>query len=195
MQHVSRFLTIYVSGISGSAFWDYISLWKTRYAISVSRKVNRIFLNLLFLIIDIISTLVLAACAALTGETIFLWLNPAFNYDTLISIDHAVRAMWFVLFPTTPEMAREVQHLFWNPVNLGGIVTVYFIPAFFGRLWFLTYVGCGLLLKAARRLDIGFSWFNRCFDVENNPLQCIGLVAGTLSAVLYWLLAVIHLLP
>jgi hypothetical protein len=43
-----------------------------------------------------------------------------------------------------------------------------------------------LLLKAARRFDIGFDWFNRHFDIENKPLQSIGLVAGALVAIVYW---------
>ena len=40
--------------------------------------------------------------------------------------------------------------------------------------------------RSARRLDIGFDWFNRKFDIEKKPLQSIGLVAGALVAVLYW---------
>ena len=41
-------------------------------------------------------------------------------------------------------------------------------------------------IRAARRFDIGFDWFNRKFDIENKPLQSIGLVAGALVAVVYW---------
>jgi hypothetical protein len=48
---------------------------------------------------------------------------------------------------------------------------------------------------AARRLDIGFQSFNRRFDVANNPLSCVGLVAGTLCAVGYWILAGINFIP
>ena len=45
------------------------------------------------------------------------------------------------------------------------------------------YAGSGFLLKAARRFDIGFEWFNRHFDIEKKPLQPIGLVAGAMVAV------------
>ena len=48
-----------------------------------------------------------------------------------------------------------------------------------------------LLLKAARRFDIGFDWFNRKFDIEKKPLQSIGLVAGALVAVVYWAVAIV----
>ena len=53
-------------------------------------------------------------------------------------------------------------------------------------VWLWLYAGSGFLLKAARRFDLGFDWFNRKFDIEKKPLQCIGLVAGALVAVVYW---------
>jgi fructose-specific phosphotransferase system IIC component len=81
------------------------------------------------------------------------------------------------------------------PKAVAGIATIWFIPAFFGRIWLLLYVGCGLLLKVSHRLEIGVSWFNRRFDVENQPLTSIGFVAATCVALGYCVLAVIHLLP
>lgn len=53
-------------------------------------------------------------------------------------------------------------------------------------IWICLYTASGFLLKAARRFDIGFEWFNRKFDIEKKPLQSIGLVAGVLVAVGYW---------
>jgi hypothetical protein len=50
----------------------------------------------------------------------------------------------------------------------------------------LLYLVSAQTLKAARRFDIGFDWFNRKFDIEKKPLQSIGLVAGALVAVAYW---------
>jgi hypothetical protein len=63
---------------------------------------------------------------------------------------------------------------------------VVIFPAFFTSIWLWLYAGSGLLLKAVRRFDIGFDWFNRHFDIEKKPLQSIGLVAGALVAVVYW---------
>lgn len=60
------------------------------------------------------------------------------------------------------------------------------LPLFLGTLWLDLYAISGSLLKAARRFDIGFGWFNRKFDIETKPLQSIGLVAGALVAVVYW---------
>jgi hypothetical protein len=47
------------------------------------------------------------------------------------------------------------------------------------------------LLKAARRFDIGFEWFNRKFDIEKKPLQSIGLVAGALVSLVYWVAVIV----
>jgi hypothetical protein len=47
------------------------------------------------------------------------------------------------------------------------------------------------ILKAARRFDIGFDWFNRKFDIEKKPLQAVGLVAGALVAVVYWVAVIV----
>ncbi len=60
------------------------------------------------------------------------------------------------------------------------------LPGIFTSIWLWLYAGSGFLLKAARRFDIGFDWFNRHFDIEHKPLQSIGLVAGALVALLYW---------
>ncbi len=59
-------------------------------------------------------------------------------------------------------------------------------PAFFTSIWLWLYAGSGFILKAARRFDIGFQWFNAKFDIEKKPLQSIGLVAGALVAIVYW---------
>jgi hypothetical protein len=50
-----------------------------------------------------------------------------------------------------------------------------FYTDFFTSIW--PYAGVGFLLKSTRRLDSGFDWFNRKFDIEKKPLQSIGLVA------------------
>ena len=73
---------------------------------------------------------------------------------------------------------------------LSNFKRLWFWPAFFPSIWVWLYAGSGFLLKAARRFDIGFEWFNRKFDIEKKPLQSIGLIAGALVAVVY-LVAVI----
>jgi hypothetical protein len=56
----------------------------------------------------------------------------------------------------------------------------------FASLGSLVWLASGLILSAARRLNLGFKWFNRTFDIRRKPLACLGLVAGTICAVLWW---------
>jgi hypothetical protein len=176
-------LFIFTSAVFGNIFPDFISLWKTRYLLNLSSRGKGMPLNILFLIIDIIATLALATCAALLGTTFFVCWAVAMNGP--VPIAFAVQKTWSFFLES-----------FFEPKELAGPTsTLWLIPAFIGRLWLVMYVGCGLLLIAARRLDIGFAWFNRHFDVAEHPLQCIGLVAGAISALGYWALAAVHLLP
>jgi hypothetical protein len=68
---------------------------------------------------------------------------------------------------------------------------IWFFPALWTSIWLWLYAACGFLLKAARRFDFGFQWFNRHFDIEKKPLQSIGLVAGAIVAVVYWAAVVV----
>ena len=177
------FVLLFSSGVLGSILPDYVSLWKTRYLVSLTRDVENFVPGLLFLAIDVVASFALAVCAAFMGTTFLVWIGGSMIQRTIIPIVQVAERVWAFFWPDL-----------WTQ-QLSAVSTVWFIPAFFGRLWILSFVGCGLLLRVARRLDIGFEWFNRRFDVENNPLQCIGLIAGALLALSYWLLAAIHVLP
>ena len=43
---------------------------------------------------------------------------------------------------------------------------LFVFPVCFASIWLWLYAGSGFLLKAARRFDLGFDWFNRKFDIE-----------------------------
>ena len=50
----------------------------------------------------------------------------------------------------------------------------------------------GRAILAARRLGLGFQWFNSKVDIEHKPLSSIGLVAGAMVAVLWWTVVVVR---
>jgi hypothetical protein len=136
----------------------------------------------LLLEVDIILTSLLAACAAVVGTMLFLVFGALCRGEFRI-IPYLLSHLW------APKQLPSTMLI------ITYYATVWFIPAFVGRLWLLAYVLCGLLLKSAPWLQIFLKWFNRRFDIENHPLQSIGVVAGILTAVGYWFLAIIHLLP
>jgi hypothetical protein len=161
----------------GSTVLSYGSLWLTRLFIDVLRvhlAVNRLLGTVgsewlppvrvicqavMTLIVPIIGTYVFGLCV--------LWVEGWIKYPRY----HGD------LFPLWASLwDRLFVQLWW----------LWFLPAFFTSIWLWLYAGSGFLLKAARRFDLGFDWFNRRFDIEKKPLQSIGLVAGVLVAVVYW---------
>lgn len=170
------FVFLFITGTASSVLPDYVSLGKTRYLINLSHRMTNTWFDFLLLAIDVSITIGLTLCAAFVAS---------------VSLE-------LLMFRGAVNISYAASHFFYElqvPIGFAGLATVWFIPAFFGRVWLLLYVGCGLLLKVSRRLDIGVTWFNEKFDILYHPLQCIGLVAGIVSALGYWLLALIHLVP
>jgi hypothetical protein len=66
------------------------------------------------------------------------------------------------------------------------LVYVIVLPSFFASVWLWLYAGAGFLLKAGQRIDIGFDWISRRLNIEEKPLQAIGLVSGAMVALAYW---------
>jgi hypothetical protein len=92
---------------------------------------------------------------------------------------HSFLAIQVHSFRHPVAFARSVyQYALLNPIVV--------FPAFFTSIWLWLYAGSGLILKAARRFDIGFGWFISKADIEKRPLSSIGLVAGALVAIVYW---------
>src|ERR1035437_8772791 len=58
-----------------------------------------------------------------------------------------------------------------STLDLSQLFLLWLCAAFFTSIWLWLYAGSGFILKAARRFDIGFDWFNRKFDIEKKPLQ------------------------
>jgi hypothetical protein len=107
---------------------------------------------------------------------VWVWLGLGFIYQF---INNEVKV------PALKELISAHMLADWRHPNLLA-EGLNFVPVFFTSVWLWLYAGSGFLLKAARRLDFGFQWFNRKFDIEKKPLQSIGLVAGALVAIVYW---------
>jgi hypothetical protein len=150
----------------GNVLPDYISLLETRYVLGlIQRTVSPIF-RIAFLLLDLVLT---SGIALLTA--------------------HSILSVWWVngdprRWDWSPS-GIVVNHALDFHQNHSWIVFVF--PAFLTSIWLWLYVGSGFLLRAARRLDIGFGWFNRNFDIEHKPLQSIGFVSGLLAMLGCWL--------
>jgi hypothetical protein len=156
---------------------DYIALLETRFILGLLIRYRRTIVLCAGLLLDAVITI-------LTARAIFS-LNTHF---VKVMEDPSVSAEAMRLVHRLPpgSTVRVVQSVS-QPTAMG----LWFYPALFTSIWLWLYAGSGFFLKAARRFDLGFDWFNRHFDIEHKPLSAIGLVAGSLVAVLRWTVMIV----
>jgi hypothetical protein len=151
-------------GFWGNVLPDFVSLLESRYVLHFMKRATKGFALIGWLLSDA----VLTSGIALTVTHVMLayfWVG-----------DDPKQWSWTI---------TAFRNHFVDSRQLNTALSLV-IPAFFTSIWLWLYAGSGFLLKAARRFDIGFEWFNRKFDIEKKPLSSIGLVAGALVAVVYW---------
>jgi hypothetical protein len=135
------------------------------------------------------------------GRSIAVILANALSFTTggLLVVAASIGGIWFLYrfagrFPDLPTEYVALMRSHSCCLDfLGGLSAYGWIraslmvyPLFLATLWLDLYATSGFIIRAARRFDIGFDWFNRKFDIEKKPLQSIGLVAGALVAAAYW---------
>jgi hypothetical protein len=165
--HPSFLWTFVVIIIQVNVLPDYLFLLKTRWLLSCMKRHISTAWWVTLIVTDFFLTLYLANDAVLIG----LSSDPSVARKTMgYSVVRIL--VWWKLLSAEGE---------W----------VFFYPAFFTSIWLWLYAGSGFILKAARRFDVGFDWFNRKFDIEKKPLQSIGLVAGASVATAYWVAVIV----
>jgi len=184
--------TLIWASLIGNVLPDFVSLLATRAALRFLTRNDTASRTFFILLAD----LVITAGLALLASRLALWVTVDWHFwhatpeiqafhaaNPNVSVDEALRD--FALDPS-------IKGLYAAAFVTKSFVLLWIIPAFFTSIWLWLYAGSGFLLKAARRFDIGFEWFNNRFDIEKKPLQAIGLVAGTLVCCVYWTFAIVH---
>jgi hypothetical protein len=171
------FLSCYYAAVN--LLPDYLSLLKARLAINWMAHVSSITKYGL-LIEDLLLSVAIAVVAHAIAFSILMAGSGAYDGWSLYTL---VRTDVFNILTHFLTGYDALNRL----TGMDATAPVLFWPpALFSSAWLWLYAGSGFLLKAARRFDIGFDWFNRRFDIEKKPLQSIGLVAGALVAIVYW---------
>jgi|SRR5476649_212889 hypothetical protein len=150
-------------GFIGNVLPDFVSLLETRYVLGIMQRTTSAVLHFGWVVVDLALT---SAISLLTA--------------------HLILSVWW---PDSPLSWRwSFSAILGHPKDFhqNHSWLSFVIPPFLTSIWLWLYAGSGFILKAARRFDIGFEWFNRKFDIEKKPLQSIGLVAGALVALVYW---------
>jgi hypothetical protein len=176
----SALLLFFGLSLFGNVVPDYLSLLKARKllkpmgASTVGRTLGVLALDLFLTVVTASVSLFVSVAvffAVATWEPVYAKLNGYFN--------------------TVEEVFPQILSALRGHSPLNGFKPLWYYPAFFTSIWLWLYAGSGFLLKVVRGFDIGFDWFNRHCDIEKKPLQSIGLVAGALVAVVYWVAVIV----
>ena len=169
-----------IGGSAANMLPDYISLLESRWVLRAMRHRTSGSALLSLLFVDATITVIIGGIGASAGDmvcgAVLDWRHSHhFNFS-----EYFLSAT--VALENLPLFLVDIPQKFMG---------IWLFSAFFTSIWLWLYAGSGFLLKAARRFDIGFEWFNRKFDIEKKPLQSIGLVAGALVAVAYWVAVIV----
>jgi hypothetical protein len=189
--HRSDIGEILTLGLLTNAIPDYVSLLETRYVLSLLARTNNILLWAFLLCIDFVIT----GCIGLTIPIWAVWLR-------IVIFGHNSAMLWSgVLFSIRIFFAYLSDFWTVNWLRPQGEVyrvsshgLVYYYAAFLTSLWLWVYLAASGILRVARQIDVGFERIKRWFDIENKPLQAIGLVAGGLVTFMYWFVVIIRLM-
>jgi hypothetical protein len=175
----------FVSGIMGANF---VSLLQTRLFLGLMRRSKRslwvplmtvdIGLSIMWPIL--FTLLFIPLLYTLRGY--WIW-SIDLPYEVLRAMGTEYKSLVISIWRHLGDFANPFPLRLGEDINAMG---AFYLSSLFASLWLWLYAGSGFLIKTANRLDIGFAWFNRHFDIEKKPLSAIGLVSGVLVALIYW---------
>jgi hypothetical protein len=177
----------------GICITDYVSLLDTRWFLSLMSRRHQTLAWTGLLLADLLVTTTLATYGLAVADFLFFVLFFGWHVTEPVPLDllgqhYSLTPMSRLVEILKIEVRRPdiaITNLWKQEFHFA------FLAAFLTSIWLWLYAGSGFLLKAARRFDVGFDWFNRKFDIERKPLQSIGLVAGALVAMVYWVVVVV----
>jgi hypothetical protein len=190
-------LSIVVSTALGNALPDYISLLESRLCLRLMQRTRAAIVSMTLLAADLAFTTVIATFATVALSTYVLMFGDYIVFGRPISdLAEAMRAAFVLPFFAVrqalidpswfADSMKSILDKQYSPMSL-----VWFFPAFFTSIWLWLYAASGFILKFAHRFDRFFQWFNSKADIEHKPLSAIGLVAGALVALVYWVAVVV----
>lgn len=164
-------LTVFLANLAV----DYPAYGLTRLAIKYLANTQSVLKQFVITTLDIVGIFILIT---IVGFSVVYSTSSFFRL--VISIDSV--SLFQVAFGGTGQALYELLR--------EGLIGLFF-PAYLTTLWLWVYMSSGFFIRLARRLDLGFQWFNRTFDIEKKPLSAIGLVAGVLVAAFFWTIGLV----
>jgi hypothetical protein len=147
---------------------DYASLAKTRYLLFLSQRSHKISLHIVTFLVDLfLSFSLVKLIGILTSRT-------------LLIVGEALQ-------PGLGGMKGPFE-----VIGTALIISVFvgLCGVLIGRLFFLLWIISSFIVRTRSRLESTLGWLKVALDVDDRPLQSVGLVAGCLVALGYWICAV-----
>lgn len=142
---------------------DYISLYQTRWVIGKMAEMNSPTAYLGFLGLDAVLT-----------AAIFVYIPGSVQILAVATQGSVDTALWRMFFLELPIFAYDIikeNPPFWAA----------FVSTFLTSIWIWLYAIAGLTLQGSTSLLGGVEWMRELFDVENRPVQALGLMLAILT--------------
>ncbi|HEY1946723.1 MAG TPA: hypothetical protein VGG97_06945 [Bryobacteraceae bacterium] len=185
-KHYLQVVTLVASFTLCNLIPDYISLLKIRYLLG--RMVGgSLWKAAWLLLVDLALTFGLGYLSVFLASVCWLtftyWNGASFNGNYMAMVQNGIGV-------------AVLTFTFWHhPAMYDELAPLYLFPAFVPSIWLWLYTVSGLIVKWVRRFELGIGRMHLVFDIENKPLQSVGIVAGTAVAIFYWvglIILVIH---
>jgi hypothetical protein len=161
---------------------DYLSLGETRFILWILKPRRSFWFVVFVLICDLGFSL---AGPFYLGMTLIHW-DPVLPFPFNRMVMWVGESLFYEMYKdyrlgvSAVPSSSEVAML----THLHRVVWAY--PSILMSAWIWLYVVASILIKLGHRFDIGFAWFNRHMNIEEKPLQSIGIVLGGIVAVICW---------
>jgi len=177
---------------------DYVSLLQTRKLLAFLKPEHRWFTTLGVILLDWAASTAIFFLVALPLLSAANWvhfyvgaanagMDPIAKLAEISPTGTAAGAL-ITIYETLVELLLEVG-IYLHTAKGGISLGPFFYSTYFASLWVLLHaLGC-VAARHARHLNRiagGLRWL---FDVENKPVRVIGLFAGGIASLFYWLLA------
>jgi len=155
-----------------NSFVDYISLYQTRWIISRMSGASNTVSHLVYLILD----------AVLTTGIIVLSVG---------GLQVFALAMQGGLDASVWQLIVEMPLFLFHVLSAGEepILIAMFASTYFTSVWIWLYAIAGLILQGSLSFLRGADWMKELFDVENQPVQALGIMLAVLATAVFALSA------
>lgn len=176
-------LGIWIQGMGANVLPDYLSLLETRWIIERMKRAATPQSIMLWLIVDLLASGTIFFIAYFLWVLISVPLGIFPISEVLPAILDSPRILTDKLLP----LHADPQYMF----GLGAAPGIFFYSTFFTSFWVWLYAISQMAVRFAGRSQPGLKFLQWVLPIKEYPMRSLGLVAGGLSCLIYWPIALL----